>query len=350
MEYEATELKPGRYAVRPKGQLGTCGWYPAPWTVIYVTARTANEAIRKAAGGCKMIIFENSGEIDVRLAMIMGVNIKETDTPVGLFGTGLKYAIACLTRWEEEITIQSGLAEFSFSSEPVSIRGKDFSLINLFSKLDHAQLGFTTELGKHWQPWMVYRELWSNAKDEPNSRVYETSSKPAPSANVTRVIVAGAQIDAAHNSRREFILSSEPSSALATTPELEIYPGPSRGIFYRGILVQSLDKPSIFTYNIKAQLYLTEDRTAGSWSTDPIIVRDLAKLDNKHIIESCLLASSGNMESRLDYDYLYLEPGSLWQERAKYYAENKPLDVHASIRKRFSSDKPQLCPTCGKPI
>lgn len=297
-----------------------------------------------------MIVFENSGEIDIRLAMLIGVNVKENSSAIGFFGTGLKYAIACLTRREEEITIQSGLAEFSFNSEPVSIRGKEFSLINLFSRLDRAQLGFTTELGKHWQPWMVYRELWSNAHDESGARVYETSSKPAPSANITRVIVAGARIEAAHSARREFILSSDPSSALATTPELEIFPGPSRGIFYRNILVQALDKPSIFTYNIKAQLYLTEDRTAGSWSTDPIIVRDLAKLDNKRIIESCLLAPNGNMESRLDYDYLYLEPSSIWLERAKYYAENSPLDVHASVRKRFSSDKPQLCPTCGKPI
>lgn len=299
-----------------------------------------------------MIVFENTDEIDIRLAMLIGVNVKESSSTIGYFGTGLKYAIACLSRWNEEITIQSGLAEFSFSSEPVSIRGKEFSLINLFSKLDRAQLGFTTELGKNWKPWMVYRELWSNAHDEANARVYETSSKPVLSANITRIIVSGTKIEAAHNLRQEFILSSKPSSALATTPELEIYPGPSRGIFYRGILVQSLEKPSIFLYNITTQLYLTEDRNAGSWSTDPIIVQSLAKLDNKHIIESCLLAPSGNMESRLDYDYLYnwIEPSSIWHELAKYYAENNPLDVHASVRKRFSSDKPQLCPTCGKPI
>jgi len=45
---EATELRNGTWAVRPAGQLGTCGWHPRPWTVIYVKARTAAQAIAKA--------------------------------------------------------------------------------------------------------------------------------------------------------------------------------------------------------------------------------------------------------------------------------------------------------------
>jgi hypothetical protein len=49
MELEATHLKDNRYAVRPAGQLGTCGWSPKPWTVIYVNAKNADEAIRKAS-------------------------------------------------------------------------------------------------------------------------------------------------------------------------------------------------------------------------------------------------------------------------------------------------------------
>jgi len=48
IEYEATKLQGNRYAVRPKGQLGTCGWYPIVWTVIYVTAFNEQQAIEKA--------------------------------------------------------------------------------------------------------------------------------------------------------------------------------------------------------------------------------------------------------------------------------------------------------------
>lgn len=46
---EATRLRANRYAVRPKGQLGTCGFYPYPWTVIYVNAKSEADAIRKAS-------------------------------------------------------------------------------------------------------------------------------------------------------------------------------------------------------------------------------------------------------------------------------------------------------------
>ena len=46
--HEAVELKPGLYAVRPQHQLGTMGWSPYPWTVVYVTARSTNEALLKS--------------------------------------------------------------------------------------------------------------------------------------------------------------------------------------------------------------------------------------------------------------------------------------------------------------
>lgn len=48
MELEATHLRGNRYAVRPKGALGTHGWHPEPWTVEYVNARNESEAIEKA--------------------------------------------------------------------------------------------------------------------------------------------------------------------------------------------------------------------------------------------------------------------------------------------------------------
>ena len=45
---EATRLHGNRWAVRPTGQLGTMGWHPYAWTVIYVTAKDAHAALVKA--------------------------------------------------------------------------------------------------------------------------------------------------------------------------------------------------------------------------------------------------------------------------------------------------------------
>lgn len=47
-ELEATQLRNGKWAVRPKGQLGTCGFYPVAWHVVFVKAATPKQAITKA--------------------------------------------------------------------------------------------------------------------------------------------------------------------------------------------------------------------------------------------------------------------------------------------------------------
>lgn len=49
MKLEAVHLRDNRWAVRPEGQLGTCGWSPQAWNVEYVNARSAQEAIQKAS-------------------------------------------------------------------------------------------------------------------------------------------------------------------------------------------------------------------------------------------------------------------------------------------------------------
>lgn len=48
MKYEADHLRGNRWAVRPEGQLGTCGFYPKAWQIVYVNARSESDALRKA--------------------------------------------------------------------------------------------------------------------------------------------------------------------------------------------------------------------------------------------------------------------------------------------------------------
>jgi len=46
---EAVYLRDNLWAVRPKGALGTCGWINGiAWTVQYIRAKSAEEALRKA--------------------------------------------------------------------------------------------------------------------------------------------------------------------------------------------------------------------------------------------------------------------------------------------------------------
>lgn len=296
-----------------------------------------------------MIVFENSGEIDPRLISLIGVNVKESESAVGYFGTGLKYAVACLSRWGEDITIQSGTAEFSFHAEKTKIRGQSFDVLVMRSKVDQLQLGFTTELGKRWEPWMVYRELWCNAHDEPSPNVYVAAKAPAAVAGKTRVIVSGQKIEQAHDTRSDFIL--EKRTPLHKLDGLEIYEGEGKRIFYRGIAVQTPDKPSLYTYNITDHLYLTEDRTAGSWSTDPIIARGLSQIDDSRVIDATLTAPSGALESRLDYDYAH-SPGATWHSRAQHLLSERPMDIPATVRRKYINEMvpARVCPTCHRPM
>ena len=48
MRYEATHLRNNRYAVRPVGVCGTCGWINGEaWTITYINARNPAEALWK---------------------------------------------------------------------------------------------------------------------------------------------------------------------------------------------------------------------------------------------------------------------------------------------------------------
>lgn len=297
-----------------------------------------------------MIVFENDGEIDLRAATLIGVNVKEGASAIGFFGSGLKYGIACLSRWGESIIIQSGSAEFAFIAEPTEIRGKTFGILSMCSKVDRMPLGFTTDLGKRWEPWMVYRELWCNAHDEPSPRIYaleDRGATPAPKAGLTRVIVAGEKIEAAHAGRAAFIL--EDRTPMHVVDGLEIYDGPGECIFYRGIAVQKPDKPSLYTYNITEHLYLTEDRTAATYWTDPIIVRGLTHIQDESIIRRTPSTPRESMESRLDYDYAH-NPGEAWSAIASAYVAAQPLDMPASVRSKFIRQEVTTCPTCGRPM
>lgn len=45
---EATPLSGGRFAVRPKGQLGTLGQFPRPWEMKVIKTTSAEQAIKEA--------------------------------------------------------------------------------------------------------------------------------------------------------------------------------------------------------------------------------------------------------------------------------------------------------------
>ena len=188
------------------------------------------------------VVFKNPGLIEIISIKTLGINVKEGENPFGYFGTGLKYAIGILLRNNCKITIWRGLEEFNFALKSVKVRGKDFSIVTMNGE----ELGFTSEIGKNWEIWMAYRELYCNTMDESGDVFVAT--KPSPQEYTTLITVTGESFLKAHYNRREFILQSSPFETYYNA--VEIHEGSAKGLFYKSILIGGLDKKSKFTYHM----------------------------------------------------------------------------------------------------
>lgn len=251
------------------------------------------------------IVFENEGVLDPVSIKTFGISVKESENPIGFFGTGLKYAIAILTRQDQEIKILSGNRTFEFKSKTLSVRGKDFSVITMNGE----ELPFTTELGKNWEVWQAFRELYCNALDEGgscDSRMF----LPETDENKTFVCVKGREFTSAFHERDSIVLSL-PNHLMVGSGEVQVFNKVSEYIYYRGIRVLKTERPCLLTYNIKDDLELTEDRTVKSPSSAlSKIPRAIAALKDKTIIKQVLTADRRMFEQELSFSSI-----DFWQER-----------------------------------
>jgi hypothetical protein len=242
------------------------------------------------------VIFENDGEIDAAAIRTFGVSVKQGDNPIGFFGTGLKYALAILLRTGHSVAIQSGLEKHRFALKDVTIRGETFQVVTM----NRRELGFTTQVGKTWELWMAYRELYCNCKDEGGS-VFIADQPPKPVSGKTRIIVGGDDFLAEHDRRSTFILLGEPMLKL---DNCEVYVGESRGVFYRGILVHRLPKAEVsrFTYNVTRAVDLTEDRTAKHPFMFPhMIAASILTAEDESFLNDVLAVDNKYYEHHFDF-------------------------------------------------
>lgn len=246
-----------------------------------------------------MIVFQNPGLIDLRAVQIMGLNAKETKNPIGQFGTGLKYAIAVLLRNGCSVKIFRGFEECLFSTQKESFRGKEFDFVYMNNPWQ--PLGFTLELGKHWEPWMAIRELESNVRDE-GGKSFVSDELPQPSAGTTTIIISGPVAETAYSKLRDIFLSGPP---LWRNDYLEVFradnPEQLQWLHYRGVRCKKLEKPTLFRYNILEEKPLTEDRTFKySWDG----LNDLNQLGlctHEDVIRKVVTADKGTAEWDITY-------------------------------------------------
>lgn len=283
-----------------------------------------------------VLCFANPGELDPRLITTFGANVKPaSDSPIGYFGTGMKYAIAVALRLGDQVEIQAGEDRYSFRTEPTTIRGKEFQMIRMHKWPIGArgwnpsvELGFTLDLGRNWEAWMAYREFWCNAKDEGGEEDLITGEAPAPEAGITRVLIRGEALLAAHGRRHEFLLEGTP---LQVFDGVELHQGPSEAVFYRGVKVLSLRHMALYAYNITAALTLTEDRTASRWDVESRLARALSQVPRTDIAHRLVTAKPETFEGEMDYQWSGLKPSSQFLEAARKEVRERPGDLNRTI-------------------
>lgn len=239
------------------------------------------------------IYLANSGELDLNTIRIMGVSVKTGDTPIGYFGTGMKYAIATLLRTGHEVRLTLGDRDkYVFTGRDEIIRGETFKRVYM----NDEALSFTTDLGKNWEVWQAFRELYSNMLDESGA----AGTKPVK--NDTVISVKGAEFTNCYHNRSEIFLDSVP---VQTIDGLEIHPMPSRHVYYRGVRAMTLPKISAMTYNITQQKELTEDRTLKSaWDVQYMVETRLPQVRDANV--ATVVVRGGDFwESELDFSNAY---------------------------------------------
>lgn len=237
------------------------------------------------------VFFCNSEPIDLNAIAIMGVSVKTGDNPIGYFGTGLKFSIATLLRTGHRVTLYRDAEMIEFSVRAETIRGEEFNRVVMGDE----PLGFTTHLGRNWEPWQAYRELRCNCTDEGG-----TISDERPRGTFGTVFeVDGEAISQCHRNRREIFLDSSPAFA---NDECAIHFGETRHAFYKGVRAHKHAQHAIFTYNITTDLELTEDRTAKhGFMVDYYAERALAECNDEDIVEQALMAPRRTYENNLTY-------------------------------------------------
>lgn len=272
-----------------------------------------------------MIVFKNEGILDINSIITFGVSVKEKESAIGFFGTGLKYAIAVLLRTGCDISIKSGEDVYNFGTEELIVRGKSFPIITMNGK----QLSFTTEYGKTWELWQAARELYSNCIDEGGNVTNEIDDGFCG----TQVVVQGYPFDLVWKERFTFLLSAP---VLWANDTLEVCEGTSEHVYYQGIRAYSLPTKSKFTYNLKTHQKLTEDRAlANWWGAQWDITWALASCDNKDVLESVIINNPEVEEDWLEAGFSFdnLPTGATLNELVGFHVRNKTEGLNKTLLK-----------------
>jgi hypothetical protein len=254
------------------------------------------------------LYFYTPTTLDEAFIFTMGASVKKTDSPIGFFGTGLKYAIAVTLRLGGSIKIQSDKYDYSFHYKTEQLRGEDFRMIYAVTADNKwERCPMTTDYGKTWEPWMVMRELWSNTQDE-KGITWDRESLVETDLHEewTLITVDHPEIYDAWVMRDKYLLNLT-RRPLYETDLVQVFQGRSNTLFYRGIAVSRSSIDAQFTYNLKSihNGYLSEDRTVDAATVRGTIAYALYQCNDPIMLSRYFDAACtiNSFESGVNFNY-----------------------------------------------
>lgn len=256
-----------------------------------------------------MLSFITPTILDINMILFMGVSIKENENPIGFFGTGLKYAIAVLLRTGHEIDIYVDGIRYTFHPTKITLRGTEQDAIimrdNSIGGRGDIILPFTLNYGRTWEVWMAYRELVTNTMDEKGDITVQ--DRVLVPEGHTVISVKGDPILKEHRNHDLYFLKPALIGDISTGTAIHHHKG-AGAVFYRGVNVctNMNGVPSRYSYEIKRELTLTEDRTLknqyGLFQT--IGMEVVTACHDASVIRHMIsFAPTDTFEANLDYDW-----------------------------------------------
>ena len=285
--------------------------------------------------------------LDPMAFTVMGLSAKTQSDSIGRFGTGLKYAIAGTHRLGGTMRIWCGREAADFRTREAEFRGKTIQLLEWRAEgaAAWAPLPFTTELGKHWQSWMLLRELWSNTKDE--GGFVSTAKSLDHGEDSTLIEVDWPGIEAEWDSRDTWLLSARPDlgKPIDRNEQIEVYSGKSTAIYYQGIKVYThSSKPFRYTYNLLGNVPLTEDREMSSTVAEIYLARGIAELTNSGVHHSVLLDTDDVAENDLNWSWVSDLQNKPIMKIAQTLVKSRRYDMHKYwLKTFFTNQDPTEC-------
>jgi hypothetical protein len=230
-----------------------------------------------------MLSIQSRGEIDVNALRLMGASVKGDDA-IGEFGSGLKYAIACLLRHQVAFSVYSGTTLIPITTVREEFRGEPFDVIMIGGE----RTSLTTRTGPKWKQREAIRELWSNALDEGDAIKSREALQPKPGFTTINVQETPEIADMLDNWGQYFLHGTP---CLYTCDRGSIHRQATTNYFRKGVWICQEAKPlPLFSYNFTAynSPNLPESRLVSAAACGTHVARLYARCDNEEILTALL--------------------------------------------------------------